>query len=235
MISLIDCRASAACLSNLREHGFETILMPPSRCLQTGVSSHTDMLLFIGFGKLFCHARYYEDNKELIDNIADFASLELILSQEAWATDYPHDVLFNACVVGNLLICNKKTVSKLILDAAEEHNFNVITVSQGYTKCSVCVVSDNAIITSDKTIARACDKANVDVLTVSEGHVSLPPYEFGFIGGASGLCDDKVYFFGSLNNHPDAISIIDFCRAHGKDVVSLGDHGLLDVGTIFFI
>ena len=235
MIALVDCRASTACISAIREHNFEPILIPPARCLQTGVSSHADMLLFIGFGRLFCHARYYEENKQLIDRIADLASLELTLSKEAWSADYPHDVLFNACLVGKSLICNKKTVSKLILDAAEEHNFNVINVPQGYTKCSVCVVSDNAVITSDNAIAKACTDANVKVLTVCEGHISLPPYEFGFIGGASGLCGDKVYFCGSLNSHPDALSIIDFCRAYGKDTVSLGNHGLLDIGTMFFI
>ena len=106
---------------------------------------------------------------------------------------------------------------------------------QGYTKCSVCVVSDNAIITADRAIATACAAVGIDVLTVSEGHISLPPYNFGFIGGASCACGDNVYFCGSLDTHPDGESIKEFCKNHGKLAVSLSDGELQDVGSLFFV
>ncbi len=235
MIALIDCRADAPLLSALEECGFEPILMPPADYLQSGVASHTDMLIFIGFGRLFCHARYFESHKELINRISALSNPELVLSSEPTGMDYPNDVLFNACIVGQKLICNKKTVSKYILDTAEANNYEIINVPQGYTKCSVCIVSDNAIITADKSIAKACKAADIDVLTVSEGHISLPPYDHGFIGGASGLCGNTVYFCGSLDHHPDAEEIREFCCSHGKNVISLSEHQLLDVGTLFFI
>ena len=235
MKALIDCRADFYLLSALEKYGFETILMPPADYLQKGVSSHTDMLIFIGFDRLFCHRLYYSKNKELIDRLAEHTGLELTLSDEPTDEKYPRDVLFNACAVGNRLICNKNTVSKLIIDAAGKNNYEIINVPQGYTKCSICVVSDNAIITADQAIAKACAVSDIDVLTVSEGHISLPSYDHGFIGGASGLCDNNVYFCGSLETHPDADRIIDFCKSHGKSAVSLSKNVLLDVGTVFFI
>ncbi len=235
MIALIDRRASEKSLSSLQKYGFETILMPPSPSLQTGVASHTDMLIFIGFGRLFCHTSYYESNKNLIEYITRKGDLMLSLSDEEWSQNYPHDVLFNACLVGNKLICNKKTVSNNILRDAVENNCEVIDIPQGYTKCSVCVVSDNAVITADISIAKACKNSSIDVLLISEGHISLPPYSFGFIGGTSGLCGDTVYFCGSLDKHPDATKIKAFCQTHGKKTVSLSDDTLQDVGSIFFI
>lgn len=235
MITLIDCRADTSLLSALKKYGFEPLLMPSAYYLQGSIASHTDMLIFIGFGRLFCHMRYYESNTALIDSIVKQTGLELSLSHEPISQEYPNDVLFNTCVVGKNLICNKKTVSKLILDAAIFNNYEIINVSQGYTKCSVCVVSDNAIITADKAISKACAACGIDVLTVSEGGVSLPPYNYGFIGGASGLCGDKVFFCGSVNSHPDSKAIVNFCHTHGKEVVSLSDNGLIDVGTIFFM
>ena len=235
MIALIDCRASEKALSALKNIGAEVYLLPPSPSLQTGVASHTDMIIFIGFGRLFCHESYYENNKELLDTIAKKGGLTLSVSNEEWSQNYPNDVLFNACIVGNKLVCNSKTVSKDILLTASKEGYEIINVNQGYTKCSVCIVCENAIITSDKNIEKSCKNAGIDVLSISEGHISLPPYDFGFIGGTCGSYNDQVFFCGSLSSHPNGDHIRNFCLKHGKSAVSLSDNELQDVGSIFFI
>jgi hypothetical protein len=193
------------------------------------------MLIFIGFDSIFCHKEYYKANKILIDRIAQNINADIRLSSEPTGAEYPLDVLFNACLVGKRLICNKKTVSRLILDAAEDHGYEIIHVTQGYTKCSVCTVSDNAIITADKVICKECRATGLDVLLVREGHISLDGMNYGFIGGASGACADKVLFCGNVDLHPDADAIKSFCQKHKKHAVSLSDEELYDVGSIFFV
>lgn len=235
MLVITDNRIAPSSLAPLESLGFKAILMPAAPYLQPGVASHTDMLLFIGFDRIFCHRRYYEDNLELLEKISRITGYELTVSDELTGEKYPHDVLFNACLLGKRLICNEKTVSKLILDAAKAQNYEIVNVSQGYTKCSVCPVSDNAIITSDKTISKTCADAGIDVLTVSEGHISLPPYNYGFIGGTSGIFRDKVYFCGSLDHHPDGESMNNFCKKHRKTAISLSSDSLKDVGSLLFI
>lgn len=235
MVVIADNRISPQALSCLKAEGFEAILLPTAPYLQSGVSGHTDMLIFLGFGKLFCHENYYESNRDIIERISSLSDSEVCISNEPTGEKYPYDVLFNACLVGNKLICNEKTVSKLILDAARAHGCEIIGVSQGYTKCSVCVVSDNAIVTADTGIAKACKEREIDVLEISEGHISLPPYNFGFIGGASGFCGEKVYFCGSIDTHPEGESIKEFCIKHKKIAVSLGEGVLQDVGSLFFV
>ncbi len=235
MYALVDCRIGDASLSALKHNGFEPILMPHAEYLADGVASHADMLVFIGFGRLFCHARYYKSNKELIDGIISLSNLELTLSEEKTCEKYPFDVLFNACLIGEQLICNTKTVSRLILDTARAEGYAIIDVPQGYTKCSICKVGENAVITSDKAIDAACREKGIEALLIAEGHVSLPPYEYGFIGGASGYCNEKVYFCGSLDSHPDGERIKKFCTQNGAKASCLSDTNLQDIGTIFFI
>jgi hypothetical protein len=235
MYVVTDERISETSLAYLKNEGFSSILIPPATYLQPAVASHTDMLLFLGFDRLFCHCRYYESNAELIDNLCRISGKALTLSDEPTGEKYPLDVLFNACIVGEKIICNRKTVSKLILDKALEFGYEIIDVPQGYTKCSVTVVSDNAVITADKAIAAACKNAGIDVLEISEGHISLPPYDFGFIGGASGACGDNVYFCGSLDHHPDGEMIKAFCEKHKKAAISLTGGQLQDTGSLFFI
>ena len=235
MIALVDERIDSCSLLNLKNMGAEPFLMPPSPFLQKGVASHPDMLVFIGFGKLFCHEKYYADNKCIIDAIISASRLELTLSNEEISENYPCDVKFNAVLVGNTLVCNKKTVSTLVLREAERNNYKIINIPQGYTKCSTCVVSDNAIITADRPIFEACTAHGISALLITEGHVSLPGYDYGFIGGASGGYGDNVYFCGDITKHPDQKAIIEFCKRHGKSVISLSEQKLFDVGTILFI
>lgn len=230
----VDRRISKGSLLSLRSFGFEPVLMPPSPLLQPGVASHTDMLIFIGFGGIFCHTSYYEANRELINELAG-DKYTVYVSHEQMSSDYPSDVLFNGCILGKHLICNTKTISRLILDAAENNGYNILHVPQGYTKCSICIVDANALITSDRAIARICSNIGIDVLTVSEGHISLPPYSYGFIGGAGGSCGESVYFCGSLDKHPDGEAIKNFCKKYGKSAISLSDEQLLDVGSLYFI
>ena len=58
-----------------------------------------------------------------------------------------------------------------------------ISSRQGYSRCSVCVVSDNAIITADEGICRSAEAHGVDVLKIRPGYIDPPGFDYGFIGG----------------------------------------------------
>ena len=235
MIAIIDNRTPAASIARLVELGFEVISMPRADYLADPVSAHPDMLVFMGLGGLFCHKTYYQNNKEIIDALAEKSRLELVVSCEQTAAEYPRDVLFNCVLIGEKLLCNTNTVSSLILERAKALGLDVIHTNQGYTKCSVCKVDDNAIITSDKSIYKACTSSGIDTLLTSPDGVELCGYDCGFIGGASGSDCQNVYFCGDISLHPDGNKITEFCKAHGKNVISLSSDKLYDVGSILFI
>lgn len=235
MTVITDIRTPSDALSSLENLGFEILPLHSAKYLAPPVSSHPDMILFVGFGKLFCHRKYYEENKSDIEKILALSSYKLVLSDEHTQSTYPADVLFNCVTLGNNLLCNKNTISELILKEARLNNFNIIHTNQGYTKCSVCKIAEDAIITSDNSIYKACTKNNIDVLMISSGGVSLNGYDCGFIGGATGTYKDKVYFCGNVSEHPHAKRIIDFCHLHKKEVVSLSNSPLYDIGTMFFV
>ena len=62
--------------------------------------------------------------------------------------------------------------------------------------------------------------------------VKLAGYSYGFIGGASGVVDNKVYFFGDIKKHPDCDAICDAITNEGFIPVSLSDEPLRDLGGI---
>ncbi len=219
----------------LEKEGFKTIPLPASKSLDQPMASHPDMLIFVGFDSLVCHRKYYEENKTVIDLIASEGALSLVLSDEEISPKYPLDALFNACIVGNMLLCNTKHISKHIIEIARSRGANIVHVNQGYTKCSTLVVNDNNIITSDRGIHLTAQRADINSLLIEIGGVSLNPFEYGFIGGASGSCGSKIYFCGNLYGHPDKYKICEFITLCGKECVFLPFDELTDTGSMFFI
>jgi hypothetical protein len=119
---------------------------------------------------------------------------------------------------------------------AASMGISLLDSKQGYAKCSAVSVGESAIITADKNIVRAAKAAGADALLISAAPeaIRLDGYDYGFIGGASGVLGDTVYFTGDISSHPDAERIAEFCKAHEKKIISLSNEPLNDVGGIFF-
>lgn len=221
MLAYINQKADNRIIEALKQEGFEVILLAPFSALDHPTDTHADMLLLDVNGKIFKHEDY------LIDG--EFESIS-----ESMGAKYPHDVLLNIAVVGSHAFCNIKHASKTILKYLEDNGYTIHRIAQGYAHCSTCIVSDKAIITADKGIYTAACEVGIDALLIGAGSISLPPYGYGFIGGASGATDDAVYFCGSLEYHPDGERIRAFIEKCGKRVVELCDAPLTDIGGILF-
>lgn len=158
--------------------------------------------------------------------------------RERLGRKYPEDVIYNAVCTGKYFIHNLKYTSAALTDAAKElfPNIEYVDVPQGYTRCCCLPVDERSFITSDRGIASVLEKHDADVLTVEPGHISLPGFEYGFIGGcAGGIVKDgrkTIVFNGDLDLHPDADAIKDFIGSRGMDVVSFSGHVLEDIGSI---
>ena len=235
MTAIVDIRIPNDCRAALIQCGFEIITLPPLPCLPEPVASHPDMLMFFTDKHLITHKSYYPLAQDQLNLIAQKSRRELLLTDEPVGSTYPTDVLLNAAQVGNAIIGAKSAMSAHIKEYGTSCEKQLINVKQGYAKCSTCIVSDNAIITADTGIANKAKNAGIDVLTISPGHIKLDGYDYGFIGGASGICLNTVYFCGNIDSHPDANAIRVFCQKHGKKVVCLGKKELLDIGTLFFV
>ena len=142
--------------------------------------------------------------------------------------DYPMDAGLCICNTGRYSIFNSRTVDPAVLPYLSGTR---IDVSQGYTNCSVCVVSDNAIITADDVIAYRASIAGMDVLQIAPGQITLEGYADGFIGGASFLLDEHTMAFtGDLDAHTDKYRILRFLDSRGVKPVFLTKHPIFDIG-----
>lgn len=166
--------------------------------------------------------------------------------------EYPADIPYNVCVVGNNALHNFKYTDNIVKFYLERHGYNLINVEQGYSNCSTCVIDRNSCITSDIGIAKALLDTGVDTLFVTEPDIKLKKrlsdvfkdeYRMsfvdskmqGFIGGAMARLGDTVILFGDVSNLVNGTKIMRFIEKkglkfhhfEGLDVVDYG--GVLEV------
>lgn len=232
-VALIDIRADKSIISALGDYAEQVLLLPPCPSLPTPVSAHADMLLWSYESVVFTFEEYLETARGVFDALRDIGyDIRTIAAPPA--DRYPADIPLNCATLGDVIIANTRFCAPEIVRLAEQSSLRLIHTNQGYAKCSVCIVSDNAIITANKAIHTSAVAAGIDSLLVSEGNVRLDGYDTGFIGGATGSDTQNVYFCGDVDTHADADRIREFCVLHGRGVVSLSRDPLYDVGTILF-
>lgn len=233
-IAVCDCRIPDVCKEKLLSHNISTIKLPLSDTLEKPIAAHPDMLLLPIGKKIFVSRKYFEKAETALSDISTLTNMTLMLTDDIPKSPYPYDIAFNGIQIGKYFFCLAPYISKDALGFSKELGLEIVSVKQGYTKCNICKVSEKALITSDPSIEKAAKKLGIEVLKISSGNISLPGYDFGFIGGASGETDKNVFFCGDLSCHPDGERISAFCQKQGKHPVSLSNKPLLDVGTIFF-
>ncbi|MEG0918545.1 MAG: hypothetical protein RSE61_01260 [Anaerovoracaceae bacterium] len=152
---------------------------------------------------------------------------------------YPANIRYNGCSTGKFFIHNLKYTDSSLLNKAKSMGQILVDIKQGYAKCNILPVDQSSIITSDVGIASAIKEFNksedqIDVLLIESGHIKLQGFDYGFIGGASGILGKTVIFNGNLAAHPDYEKIKAFISSKGKDLIYFQNYQLEDIGSIIF-
>lgn len=235
-IALVDTRMPKEAQNRLTALGYYVISMPPDKRLSAPVASHPDMLVFYHNTTLIASADYCEEHPFVFEDISRFSkNIKIIFTEDKIGESYPHDAKFNAAVIGNKIFYKEDSVSESITGYAKATGLAAYHTKQGYPACTTLPLSDSAAISADRGIAETMSDAGIEVTLIENGDISLPPYEYGFIGGASGKDGKRLFFIGDISRHRSKEKIISEAEANGLEIISLYSGELLDLGRIIFI
>ncbi len=193
------------------------------------ISNHTDLsMLNISKGII-----YIDESQR--SNIVNFLTkgYEVKVLKNKITSPYPRDCGLNCVFIGDKVILNKKSACKEVYEYVVNNNNKIIYVNQGYTKCSVSLINDKALITDDESIYEACYYNEIDSILISKGSIKLKGFDYGFIGGCTGLIDkNKILFNGDINYHKDCNKILDFLDKYKIEPVIIENEPLSDIGSI---
>lgn len=212
--------------TTLEKLGIQVVSVKPYSNLPIHVSHHPDMQ--------FLHIK--DNTCVVINKNVDFLSklknigFSVIEAQNDYRAEYPYDIGLNCVLLRDCVIGKIDYIDTSIKSALKDYKF--INVSQGYTKCSVCIVDEHSLITEDESIYKKL-KNDFDVLKIESNCVELKGYNCGFFGGCTSLIDKNLLAInGELKYHKSYKDITAFLKYRNVDFIELKAGNLSDIGSI---
>jgi hypothetical protein len=225
---ILDGRTPKDIIKKFYNMNIEVLLTPQCKNVYEAIAYHPDIMLHLIDEKTVV----VEPN---IDEKFLYAleqyGLTISYGEKEIESNYPLDIAYNVARVGKFAIHNFKFSDQTLINSIR--GVKCIDVKQGYSKCSICIVDDNSIITADKGIYKQCSLTGMDVLLIRPGDIVLPGMNIGFIGGCSGkISKNKIVFSGRIESHSSSKEIIEFLHKKNIEYINLSENILLDIGSI---
>lgn len=227
---IVDGRISNSVEKGLFDNGINIIKTKAHPSLYDSVAFHPDMFLHHIGGQKIIYAP--GTSEETVRELEEYG-FQMMRGETELKYKYPGNIAYNAARVGRFVFHNTKYTDKILKDFFLKLDLELVHINQGYAKCAISVVDENSIITMDKGIAKVADKKGLNVLVVEEKNILLPGLDYGFIGGSSGLIDkNKWAVSGRLESLGSYNEILAFLTQKGKEVISLSDQQVVDIGSL---
>ncbi len=229
-IAIIDGRASYEIKENLIKYG--VIIINTCKCeeLYDSISYHPDIVIHpISYNKVIVAPNVYD----YYNDILPFYGIKVISGEKKLSRNYPENIAYNVARISRYAIHNTKFTDEKLKFYIEKEGIEFINVKQGYSKCSLAIIGEEASITSDPSIYKELVKHSMDVLMIKEGFIELPGLNYGFIGGATGMISkNELLISGTLKEHPSINKINKFLEKHKIKSHYLSNNKIVDIGSI---
>ena len=232
---LIDSRMRNIEKNTLKYLGYNLVPIQKSENVYPEISSHVDIFTTKIGDTLVVEKSKFEDLTFMLKN----SEYNIVCGKENVELNYPEDVKYNVAIVGKFAIHNFKYTDKRVLKMLKENDYELINIEQGYANCSIAVIDDNSVITTDKKIAEKLIANNISVLLLDyipdiklldeQGKYSSMQ---GFIGGAIGKVDNNIIIFGDLEKIDRDGKIREFIKSRHLQIIEFNGLDVIDYGGI---
>jgi len=183
-LAVVDGRLSKPVETALAVRGITAVKTKKHRNLYEAVSFHPDMVIHHLGDEYIVYA---PGTDEWFLHTLSGLGFKLIKGEACLAPAYPYDIAYNVARIGNVAMHNLRYTDTILKNELLKRDVKLVHVNQGYTKCSVSVVDENSIITSDSMIAGEAERNGINALLIKQqNRIVLNGLNHGFIGGSSG-------------------------------------------------
>ena len=225
---LVDYRICAESEKTLANMGIKVLKTAKLNSLYESVNGHPDMQIHHIYDNIFvCENTLTQYYKNLLPDAIIVSGNTRLMS------NYPYDIAYNGAKIGNYFFHYLNYTDSKIIEYYKTNGEKLINVKQGYTKCSVAVINENAIITSDIKIAQNARNVGIDALFYENDQIILKGQNCGFFGGICGKIDKNTLVMnGNIDKLRNSKSLLKFCQKYEVTIKSLNNKIPEDIGSI---
>ncbi len=229
MLAIIDARAPKESIENLKSHVDDVFQFESKGLTYNSISGHPDIFI-------------YQDKSNIV--VAPNAPFKLLnflndhkvsytFGKKNVAENLIGSVLYN-CISTEFCFFHKLGFADpSIVEINRKKEF--VNLPQAYTRCSLTHLGNNKFITSDKGIQKKMLEKKLDCFYSPPEQISIIDHKHGFIGGANGVVNNKIFFNGNIDLHAEGLELRNYIENLGVEIISLSNNFLYDGGGIIFI
>lgn len=227
---IIDYKASSTILKKLTSINIIPIKTIKCESLQEPVDGHPDMVITPIDNETYIVApNVYDYYRSVLADVG----IKVIKGGKTLRRNYPEDIAYNVALIGRYAVHNLQHTDQVLKYYLEERDFRLIHVNQGYSKCSISILGNNKIITSDISIRDKLKSYNIDCMYIDPKVISLPGYNNGFIGGSAGLVNEDVFLStGKILDENISNSLKDYVNLAGYIYEEASTEQIIDLGSL---
>lgn len=224
---IIDKRMRKIEKNRIQDMGYEIIEIPTNKNVYSEISSHVDIFV--------CRVKD-EIIVEPTQNFKDISNL--VFGEEKVLMQYPQDIKYNVCIIGNFAIHNLKYTDKILKQKLIDNGFELVNTTQGYTNCSIAVIDENSAIVTDKGLNKILQKHGIETLYLNnELNIKLLngnkySNKKGFIGGCISRIGNKIMVFGELEKIDPENKIRKFIQERNLEIIDFNGLDIIDYGGL---
>lgn len=232
-VAIVDYRTDNNIIDFIKENNIDVIKTKKCDDIQEQVNGHPDMVLSpIDNNTVVVAPNVYDYyHKALIPY-----GIKVIRGGKTLSRNYPDDVAYNVARIGKFAIHNVKYTDVVLKHYLQNAGIEFINVNQGYTKCSTTAISDKKAITSDIAIKNRLQEIGIECLYIEPKVVHLEGFDYGFIGGATGVLTPDIFMLtGKILDENIEHILYEFVQQEGLKIALGSNNKLTDLGTIIVL
>lgn len=212
----------------------DILYIPENPNVDEKLSGHTDLSVFKLNNSTLIMKNYLKGSTA--STFLSQNNVTIIYDDSFQSFTYPYDCGLNAALIGNKLICNKKTASGILINECKKAGYEPIFVKQGYTKCSICPINEKAAITSDEGIYKALTDENLDIMLIKNDFIKLSGFNNGFFGGSAFMPDGNTLILtGKIPDKDETDKLHAFLSKYQVKIKYLSNDIISDIGGCIVI
>jgi len=229
MFAIIDSRSQNDVVNNLREYVEDLFEFETYGITRNSIAGHPDIFIYQDNNQLVIAPNAQAELFEFLNN----HNLTYVKGKREVGGELYNSVQYNCLSTPDFLFHKSGYTDPAILEINKAKEF--ISLPQAYTRCSLVHLCEDNYMTSDRGIERVLIGKGLSCFYFNPEEITIRDHDKGFIGGAVGIRDKRIFFNGNVELHADGQRLKEHLLNLGLEIVNLSDQYLYDGGCMFFV
>ena len=229
MLAIIDFRSSKKVINKLKEYVTDVYMFQTDGITDNSISGHPDIFVYQDKDHLIVSPNSPVD----LFNFLDTYNITYLKGERDVGHELDNHVQYNCLSTSQFLFHKSGYTDSAIIRINKHKEF--VQLPQAYTRCSLVHLCNESYLTSDRGVEKALLQRGLSCFYFNPEEITIRDHDNGFIGGAVGILQKRIYFNGNIELHADGPRLKECLINLNFEIVNLSDEHLYDGGCIFFV